>query len=341
MPTSAVVLVALTILTWMVLLGVLPTVVGNHATGDRDIFLGLRWIFAGVLVFGAWLWMAGVLFIAGGRDLLPAWVRIVALVVWPASGIAALTALYLVDVADARWPLVVPVAIPLLMVVYGVAVFQPSLRAAFAGPALHAVTWGAILLVAIPIAPAALKRMDQTTRADSARQQAEAARQAQETAAKRSESLEKIGKIPADAPITDWYDVLAQENGVRPEAIAAYRKVERRQRDIEYLLNNGIPMAIKLAPDIDLNPTPRLCDALKACLATMAKGMHVTKTDPYPYQGDPGLDDAIPGIRWFLSRGCDCSGEVGAIDTVIRKDYLDSPARQKILADLAGLKAAR
>jgi len=340
MPGSAVVLATLAILAWVLLMLVLPTVVGNHAMGDSDIFLGLRWLFAGVLVVGVWLCTSGLLFVAGGRDLLPAWVRAVALVVWPASGIAAVTALYLVDATDARWPLIVPVAIPPLLAVYGAALFVPSRRPVFLRPGVHAVTWGAVFLLAFPIAPVAIRHMNETARKESARDREDAAREAREKEIKRSQYLEKIGTISPDAPITDWYDVLAQENGVRPEAIQAYRKVERRQRDVEYLLNNGIPMAMKLAPDVDLNPTPRLCEAAKTCLAIMAKNMHVKNTDPYPYQGDPGLDDSLPGIRWFLTHSCDCSAGVAAIDAVIRKDYLDSPQRQKILGDLAGLRTS-
>jgi len=56
MSTNAVVLLVLTVVTWVMLSAVLSSVIGVDGTGDRDIFLGLRWILAGVLICGLWAW---------------------------------------------------------------------------------------------------------------------------------------------------------------------------------------------------------------------------------------------------------------------------------------------
>lgn len=58
MNNRAVILLALTAFTWFVLFGVLRSVIGVDDTGDRDIFAGLRWIFAGIPICVLWGWLA-------------------------------------------------------------------------------------------------------------------------------------------------------------------------------------------------------------------------------------------------------------------------------------------
>jgi len=72
MSTTGVVLLVLTVLTWVMLSGVLSSVIGADGTGDRDISLGLRWILAGILVCALWGWLGGLLLMAGGQGNLPA-----------------------------------------------------------------------------------------------------------------------------------------------------------------------------------------------------------------------------------------------------------------------------
>ncbi len=54
MSTTGTVLLILTVVTWLILFGVLSSVIVVDSTGDRDIFAGLRWILAGVLIVALW-----------------------------------------------------------------------------------------------------------------------------------------------------------------------------------------------------------------------------------------------------------------------------------------------
>jgi hypothetical protein len=67
MSTTGVVLLVLTIATWPLLSAVLGSVIGVDATGDRDIFNGLRSILAGVLIVALWGSPSGLLLMAGGQ----------------------------------------------------------------------------------------------------------------------------------------------------------------------------------------------------------------------------------------------------------------------------------
>jgi hypothetical protein len=84
-----VVLLVLTIATWVLLFAVLGSVIGVDATGDRDIFNGLRWILAGVLIVALWGWLSSLLLMADGQGIMPAWVGVAAAILIPASAASA------------------------------------------------------------------------------------------------------------------------------------------------------------------------------------------------------------------------------------------------------------
>lgn len=325
MPASGIVLLALT------------TVVGVVATGDRDIFLGLRWIVAGVLAGAAWLWISGLLLVAGSQGILPVWARGAALLLCPASAVAAIVSLFLVSETALRWPLAIPLLIPPLLVVYVVGLYHASWRAAFTATPLNAVVWGIILVLSIAVWPPLGQRNREKARvlAEHARMVAE--QTAQQNERRKAENLVKLQSMSPDAHITEWYNLLEPTSGVRPQAIEALRKVPRRQAEIEEGLTYGIPVMMQLVPELDLNATPELCAAARTYLAKNAKVMRLGKREPYPYEAQTGIDGAVPGLRWLLAHGCDCGEQITALETVIRT-YLDSPDRQKALAALAGLK---
>src|SRR4051812_11589748 len=107
MTSTALVLMILAMVTWLVMIADLFTVVGMAAPGDRDIFLGLRWLFAGLMLCASWGCLAGLLLIAGGQNRLPGWEIVAALLLVPLSAAAALAALYVVNETPARWPLLI------------------------------------------------------------------------------------------------------------------------------------------------------------------------------------------------------------------------------------------
>jgi hypothetical protein len=132
MSSNGLVLTILTALTWVVLALVLSTVIGGNGTGDIDIFLGMRWMLAGVLIFALWIWLGGLLLIAGGQGILPRWVVFAALILVPASAASAYGGLYLASELKAGWPMTIAMTVPPLIAAYSIALYQPSLRRAAA-----------------------------------------------------------------------------------------------------------------------------------------------------------------------------------------------------------------
>ncbi|SPE33642.1 conserved membrane hypothetical protein [Candidatus Sulfopaludibacter sp. SbA3] len=337
--TNIIVLLLLTVITWLVLAADLSSVVGVVAPGDQDIFLGLRWILACLLICATWLWIGGLLLVAGGQDALPKWGIPSALILCPASAAAALAALYVVSESNMRWPLAIPLAIPPLIAAYVVSLCLPSLRTILAGPSVHATVWGIVLILSIAIwPPVTQQRREKAARAvQRAREFAAAALQEKER--KHAENLARLQAMTPGQHLVNWYNLLDPESGVRPEALVALRTVPRRQGDVEEGLALGVPAIMKLVPELDLKPTPALCQSAQSFLQTAAKGMHIRHREPYPYEADEGLNGSFAGVRWFLAHGCNCDEGLAALQTVIQT-YLDSPDRQKVLAALADLKQA-
>jgi hypothetical protein len=302
-------------------------VVGETSTGDRDIFLGLRWIFAGVMVGVMWLCFGGMFLIAGGQGVMPSWVNLAALVLTPASAAAAMAALYMVSETGMRWPLVIPIALPLVLAGYFLSLYRPS------APSVHPVVWSVVLVFTLAICPAVSGHFSARAEARVERVLAQKEWDVKEKARVREENLAKLATLSTDKHIAGWLTLLSKDSGVRDEAIAKFRTAERRQGDVEEGLGYGIPAFMQLVPELDLQPTPKLCEEAKAYLLKEAKEYRLKDRAPYPYETQFSIDGVVPSIRWFESHGCNCDEGIAALRAVVLT-YLDSPARQKLLASL-------
>jgi hypothetical protein len=136
----------------------------------------------------------------------------------------------------------------------------------------------------------------------------------------------------------NWYPLLDPGSGVQAEALDALRHDPSRQAQIEDMLTWGVQRAMTLLPDLDLQPTPALCQAAGTFLTKTATSSHLRKRDdPVPYTAQVAFHELLPGIRWLVSHGCNCDEGIRALDASART-YLDSPDRQQLLADLAALR---
>jgi hypothetical protein len=341
MTNSAMILLVVASLSWLALMADLSTVVGQHPFGDRDIFIGVRWIFAGVMVFAACVCLGGVLLTASAQDLLPGWVSTTAAILCPTSLAAAIASLYLVSETNLRWPVVVPAAIPPVLIFFVCVLYNPVLRAAVEREQASYAVWGIVAALTISVAPVLFLhlRQQQLGAIESKRVMAEW--EVQEKARKRKENLATLKKMTPDQELGDWFDLLDEKNGTRQEALKAYRRVERRQGDVQAYLMEGGYTAMSLVPDLGLKPTPELCAAAQKWLRKNSRGLRLMPGDlARPYSEDPTLTAALEGVRWFCEHRCDCSEGVKALEDALRT-YADSPARQRVLEMLASLKPAR
>jgi hypothetical protein len=338
MSTSGIVLLLLTVACWLGMLMMFPAFVGVDAHGDAVV--GVAYGYLGACVFAGftWLWIGGLLLTAGAGGLLPERGSLAALVLGPGCAAAVGAALYLLSEPHPRWPVVIPVAAPLLFAGYLFALMQPSLRPLVSRPGAGLTVCLLALLLAIAPWPvvAARSHGNALRRAEDAR--GLTAWQTGERQRIRAENLEKLRAMPPGASITNWYPLLEAEGGVQAEALAALRLDPSRQPQIEEMLGYGIHRAMTLLPDLDLQPTPALCQAAGAFLLKTATGSHLRKRDdPVPYTAQVSFHELLPGIRWLVAHGCNCDEGIAALDASART-YLDSPDRRKLLADLAALR---
>jgi hypothetical protein len=341
MTNSGLVLFILTVFFALLLAGLLGSVIGQTAHGDASMGLAINWIYACILVCLEWICMSGLLLVASDQSVLPGWSSVAAVFLCPPSGAAALAALYLLDATPARWPMAIPVGVPLLLAGYVLALYQPFLRGSVAATPVSIGVWAVVLALCIPILPVLSRRFEEQDRQKAERQHQAARAEAEASTRRREENLAFLKTMTPDKPLTDWYKMLEPASGVRQEALAALREVPRRQRDIEELLPNGIPFYMAMVPDLDLRPTPELCKAVHAYLAFVADSKKAAGQAPFPYQADDYIDNSLESVRWFTAHGCGCDESIAAIEKNVRTHYLDSGARVKFLALLASLKQPR
>jgi hypothetical protein len=318
----------------------LSSVIGVDDTGDRDIFAGLRWILAGVLVVALWAWVSGLLLMAGGQGIMPAWVGIAAVILVPASAASAFGGLYLSSQLAIRWPMNVAMSVPVLMAGYVVLLYLPSLRVAAISPVVSGAVWGAVLILSVLVWPTVSRRVRENDGRRIANQKESAAIMEKRNDAKRAENLEKVKAMRPDQPLRDWFSLVEPDSGVRPEALEALKTVDRRQSDVQEGLNDGFQAFMELVPDLDLNYTPELCQAAQVFLRKTADGIRIKDSDPHPYQTNKYMESSLRAVRWFTTHGCNCSDGIAAIETCVRA-YVDTPDRRQMLALLASLKENR
>jgi hypothetical protein len=339
MGSGGVLLLALTLICWLIMLVYMLAVVGQDVHGDAVVGQAYAWIAA--MAFGglAWLWMGGLLLRAGTQDRMPPWAAKVSIPAYLLMGAAGAIAVYLLQNPARVWPVMIPALLPPVVAFYVFALYQPSLAPKFAGTG-SVVVWGAILILSLAPWPSMFLSIaaDNERRAESAKAQEEW--RVQEGERNRAANLEKLKAMTADDPVMNWYGLLDEESGVRTEAFEALRKIERRQADIEDMLGYGIMRAMMLVPDLDLKATPRLCEVSRTFLVNRAKESRVRpKQDPRPYNGDSlaDLEKILPAIRWLIAHGCDLEEGIAATEASVQS-HIDSPERGRALGLLAELR---
>jgi hypothetical protein len=327
-------LLCLTLICWSIQIVYLFGVTGQQAHGDAVV--GQAFSFFAAIAFAAltWLWLGGLLLKAGTEGILPPWAQAPAIVLYLASGAAAAAAFVLIQDPHRIWPAFIPGLIPPILAFYVLVLYLPILRS---GTVASLIAGAAVTILSLAPWPSLFRELTAAGERRVARVQAQQQWQIDEKARNRAENLPKIQAMSPDVPLMNWYPLLDEKNGVRPEALEALRHVERRQPDIEDMLSYGIVIAMLLLPDLDLQPTPQLCEAARTFMLKNAKESRVRpKQDPTPYDGAYGVAEFAPGIHWLTTRGCDCDEGIAALRASV-ESHLDSPDRKKALAALADL----
>lgn len=140
-------LLVLTCLLWLALIATAGTLNESDAAGN-----GLSYSYAMLMTVALWILLGVLLLVAATRGAIPGWVGGCAVLLIPLSGAATIAAVDLLKGrldTLAKWPIVMPILVPLLIMLYAVRSYFPAVRARVPANATNAVVWGAILVLSL------------------------------------------------------------------------------------------------------------------------------------------------------------------------------------------------
>ncbi|HTQ84050.1 MAG TPA: hypothetical protein VMI47_12360, partial [Pseudolabrys sp.] len=285
-------LAVLALMVYALMLATLSDLAGSDAAGNA-----YARAYGAIEIVVLWLLLALMTAIAALKGGMP-WPAIIAAVVLiPASGVAAMSAEDLLarpDISPFLRPLIIPALVPPLIAAFSFWALLPRLRAAIAPRAAAGAIWGAILVLTLVILPMQERREV----ADD------------EFAAARKKFAVDFARLPADAPLWDWVPFLQTPDETRVSAaLARIRALGRRQSDAEVMLDR-VDFPLGFLGRFDLTPTQTLCDKARKQLLQTVQPLVLTTANSKPYaQVATQVAGALAAMQWLVGYGCNSDAE--------------------------------
>jgi hypothetical protein len=256
----------------------------------------------------------------------------------PLSGLGALASIALLYDAQRRWPLVVPAFVPLLIGGYVVYAFLPALRTVSISSAGMAM-WGVVALLSLPPVPVAMKFLEAqgggSVRAEPGPELDRFTAREHERA--RADGLSQLSKMDDETKLYEVTSWMRPNSPVRQEAVEFARHLPNRQADMIQMLLNLQSDPLVYLPDLDLQPTPELCNAARYWLhKAVVQRQQMFHDGPQRFVGME-FEEGLAGIRW-ISAHCGCEKELDEIEAYARAQDQTAPDVQKFLAGLAEIR---
>lgn len=331
------ILLGVTVLLWFALVGTVLTLNDSDPAGN-----GLSYAFGVFMAIGLWVLLAGLLVMAAVRGDMPGWSKVAAVILVPASGVAALGAIHLMSgYSSPRWPAVVPIFVPALIIAFALWATVPSVRAAMSPSMAGGIAWGTILILSIAPWPAAAAGSREVAARRSDMEAQEAITEAKESEAKRQQNLATFQKLTPNSPLWEWMPFTFDNNELRDTALAGARHLASRQADAEALLEQGHWFPLVEMRNLDLDATPRFCALARQHLEKEARAWRTTVEHPPEYTVSAGqLEKYLPAMEWLAAHHCDLGSALAEIQSTVRI-YPTSPERERFLDTLARLRSPR
>lgn len=327
------ILAAAAVVLWLGLVATAATLNSSDPAGN-----GLSYAYGVFMTMGLWVLLGALMIMAAAKWGIPAWTQVAALILVPASGIAAIKAIHLMSGhAEMRWPLAV-LLVPGLIIGFFLWAALPAFRSAVSETAAAGITWGLVALLSIAPWPASAAR-DRQGAANRARIEAEwKVEEARLLEAKRQERLASFQKLSGQSPLWDYMPFIVDSSELTAAARDSARKLKSRQADAEQMLADGHHFPLVEIANLDLAITPRFCDLSRAFLVKHAKDWRTTVETPpdYPVRSDR-IEQFLPAMKYLIAHGCDIEPAITDLIETVR-GYPAAPARDRFLAELDRLK---
>jgi hypothetical protein len=287
---------------WLLSLATLASLGNSDAAGNA-----IGEAYAAIQIIALWSLLTIMTVLAAIKGFASRPAMAAALVIVPASGFVAMAAADLLArayLSPFLWPIVIPAAVPPLVMVW---CFLALLgRTRIAGIALGALP-AAMLAVCLLIQPLSLMRKAVNDR---------------ETA--RLEKYDAdLARVPANAPMWEWTPFLdTRDDTKRAKVLDSIRGLDQRQAQAETMLDRG-DFPIQYLGFFDLDPTPALCDKARSLLRKRVAPLLLDAPNSKPYRDIAvQVSDAVAGMSWLVGYDCACDAELMAWETMA-KGYSD------------------
>lgn len=283
---------ALALIFYVGALSLLANLAGSDPAGNA-----YSQAYAAIALVALWVLLAIIVTIAlakGGAG----WpVVTAAIVLIPASAIASMFAMGLLTNPNQPpylWPIVIPASLPLLVLGFAFWTLLPGTRSILPAHIVVPTIWGAVFVLCLAVVPFNMMR-------DSAEEAIITARATTEA---------DYEKLPADAGLPGLLPFMGALYGEREiELNKRVRALPTRQSDAEAMLARG-EFPLRYLGQIDLDPTPSLCDRARAQLRHDVAPLVLKAGDTKPYATiAQKVSDAVAGMKWLVGHDCSCDAE--------------------------------
>ena len=276
-------------------IGLIPSVF--HPNSSDAAGNGMAEAFEAIFAILIWIMLAILLTIAGVKGEMPAWARALAVLLVPASGVAAVVAGAIIPGlqrlhVDARWLVIVPALVPPLLIFYALWAYYPSIRAAVPAGVAGGVVW--VLVAILSVVPWPMmshkSRLDAEFRAASAKQ--------------ADEVKVRFEKLTPDSPLWDWLPFL-DDYRYGSDTMKHIRESATRQSDAEKMMDAG-DYPLGRTGQLEMDATPEFCDKLYAYLEKKDQSLRLAVPQSKSVEAiAPEIDAAINDMIWLHDHGRD------------------------------------
>jgi hypothetical protein len=289
----------LVLLFWALTLATLANLAGSDAAGNA-----YAQAYAAIEIIILWGLLALIALIAGVKGAIAWPSAIAAAILIPASAVVAFEVLELLSrpsLPPFLWPLVIPAAVPPLVLAFSYWALIPPLHTVIGPRLAGGFVWGFVLLLCLTIVPLQQMRNEADDRVAAALEKYNA----------------DLAKLAPDAPLWEWTPFLDTANSTKQEELLAHiRTLGRRQSDAELMLERG-DFPLGFLGRLDLTPTPAICDKARALLRRQVQPLVLQTPNSMRYSEIfwP-VANALAAMKWLVGHDCSCDAESRAWETM-------------------------